>query len=624
MAQLIDETEIDFLEHIDRQGRWKTVFDRIDANFDAIIEYLRTIGARIRIETFTAIKNQTEFHLTNKYSTMRNSLAVYLNGARQFLGTGFNETSPTTFELVQPCQRGDEVKAVYLQYYILDDIRDLDQLLLDEFEDAKTGWDGKKYGSLADAIRDQIFQNAADAREYTQEAKDTLEHNAELMDEFNERNDKINEDEAQRQANEKERIEHEIERQSHEEDRLANEDTRIENESTRVDNEVLREERETVREENQSQNNADQERNNSEQAKNNADQAANNQAAMGLQFQILQEGEYDPETLYPLIEGTTGKFYLAPYHPPEGEDTNIFAEWIWDAVNLKFERIGDTSMSLTPVSTDQIDQIVDNDEVIQDDTFLKAAGLSYLVQKLKEWIFTDSKIQMAQKLENEVIIKVAHDVIGRAAFDGSQNITINVTRRGCMVGQSTEKSDRPWYKFADVVLDDPDLDAEITFHVKHTMMNKEFKGGMLTARVMSNTDGTFAEGGYLEWEYASANINPDDFVLVHNSTTPCVAELWVKVDQGLSSYTFDVVSESSSTKRGAEDVSFWLLYDSISRGSEENYTQEFTCIPSKVAGISVSNIDDILRAHIETIRDALGLATSEKNGLILKLPSAEV
>lgn len=118
------------LAQLDRNSDWKTIFDTLDNNFSKISEYLATLGNRVKIESFSAQADQTVFTLSDSYNTTKNCLAVYRNGSRQWLGQGFTETSETSFTLTEPCEEGDEVIAVYNQYYIVNDVFPLDQLIL--------------------------------------------------------------------------------------------------------------------------------------------------------------------------------------------------------------------------------------------------------------------------------------------------------------------------------------------------------------------------------------------------------------------------------------------------------------------------------------------------------------
>ena len=118
------------LAQLDRNSDWKTIFDTLDNNFSKISEYLATLGNRVKIESFSAQADQTVFTLSDSYNTTKNCLAVYRNGSRQWLGQGFTEPSETSFILTVPCEEGDEVIAVYNQYYIVNDVFPLDQLIL--------------------------------------------------------------------------------------------------------------------------------------------------------------------------------------------------------------------------------------------------------------------------------------------------------------------------------------------------------------------------------------------------------------------------------------------------------------------------------------------------------------
>lgn len=210
-------------------------------------------------------------------------------------------------------------------------------------------------------------------------------------------NDDIRNEEAQRQANEELRKTAELERESSEEGRVTNENGRVEAEAQRV--------------EEHKQHVAEQTQHNLDQAKNNADQAANNQAATGLQFQILEPEEYDPETLVPTLDGTSGKFYLAPYAEQEGSD--LYAEWIWVDENGSFERVGNTAVTIEPITTEQIDSIVDEAAQLQNENVLTGTGLSYYDTKtkaredakeaaIKSWVTDEAKAHEAANADNLV------------------------------------------------------------------------------------------------------------------------------------------------------------------------------------------------------------------------------
>ena len=144
-----------------------------------------------------------------------------------------------------------------------------------------------------------------------------------------------------------------------------------------------------------------------QQAKNNADQAANNAAAQGLIAVIVED--YDPETLKPNGDGQNGKMYLVPMPEAnamaeaipvsfaltptgDGEYTarqvdarsaaagDVYVEWLW--INNQFERIGLSTATLDPITTDHIDAVVSG-ESPQGKQVLTLTGLSYFWTKLK-------------------------------------------------------------------------------------------------------------------------------------------------------------------------------------------------------------------------------------------------
>lgn len=140
-----------------------------------------------------------------------------------------------------------------------------------------------------------------------------------------------------------------------------------------------------------------------QQVKNNADQAANNAAAQGLIAVIVDN--YDPETLKPNGEGQNGKMYLVPMPEAnaipvsfaltptgDGEYTarqvdarsaaagDVYVEWLW--INNQYERIGLSTATLDPITTDHIDAVASGDSP-QGKQVLTLTGLTYLWAKLK-------------------------------------------------------------------------------------------------------------------------------------------------------------------------------------------------------------------------------------------------
>lgn len=142
------------------------------------------------------------------------------------------------------------------------------------------------------------------------------------------------------------------------------------------------------------------------QARNNAQQAANNASAQGLTAVILDEGEYDESTLEPTVEGEVGKMYLVPMPQAqavaaalpmrfalesqddgtyvatqaEAADGDVYVEWLW--INSSWERIGLSTATIDPVTTDQIDAVAAG-SAPQGKQVLNLTGLSYLWSKIR-------------------------------------------------------------------------------------------------------------------------------------------------------------------------------------------------------------------------------------------------
>ena len=186
------------------------------------------------------------------------------------------------------------------------------------------------------------------------------------------------------------------------------EKARKEAETARVAAETKRSEDETARAQAETARAAAEKERAAQQVKNNADQAANNAAAQGLIAVIVED--YDPKTLKPNGAGQNGKMYLVPM--PEanamadaipvsfaltptgngdyvaqrvdsrevGAAGDVYVEWLW--VNGQFERIGLSTATLDPITTDIIDAVVAGKNP-QGKQVLTTTGLSYLWTQLK-------------------------------------------------------------------------------------------------------------------------------------------------------------------------------------------------------------------------------------------------
>ena len=102
------------LNKINRNSRdWEEVFKCIDDNFTNLKSYCEGLGTQRYVDKFQSTKGQTEFFLSQAYSTKTNSLAVYRNGIRQWSPDDFIESSSSSFKFTEPCEAHEVVVVAY-------------------------------------------------------------------------------------------------------------------------------------------------------------------------------------------------------------------------------------------------------------------------------------------------------------------------------------------------------------------------------------------------------------------------------------------------------------------------------------------------------------------------------
>lgn len=222
-----------------------------------------------------------------------------------------------------------------------------------------------------------------------------------LIDDINEFRAEVEEEEATRKSNEEARVEAEKgrvtaetgrasaedDREEAEADRASAEAGRVSAESGRVNAESSRATAESARDD------AEDARVNAESARATAEsgrvtaesarvQAENKRqadfaeivdTAQGFKTQILTAGQYDPDTLEPTIMGNPGIIYLVPVGEEATED-NHYKEFLY--LSNAWEYIGTTNTTITPISTDTIDEIIAEQTKTGSET-LNTTGLSY-------------------------------------------------------------------------------------------------------------------------------------------------------------------------------------------------------------------------------------------------------
>lgn len=166
---------------------------------------------------------------------------------------------------------------------------------------------------------------------------------------------------------------------------------------------------------------------------------------------------------------------------------------------------------------------------------------------------------------------------GSATINSSNELNVSVNGRGCIVGQSGNTTTKPWYKFASCTLNDAYSDRNIVFNVYQGYGDASTKAGILIAHFRANSQKIW-ESGELRWLIKTTSIPVSDFVLVHNTTAPCVVELWCKCPNTYTGYHFEVLAEGARMDRNI----YWTLYNTTSQGSADAPTSGYKQITSVV------------------------------------------
>ena len=166
---------------------------------------------------------------------------------------------------------------------------------------------------------------------------------------------------------------------------------------------------------------------------------------------------------------------------------------------------------------------------------------------------------------------------GSATINSSNELNVSVNGRGCIVGQSGNTTTKPWYKFASCTLNAAYSDRNIVFNVYQGYGDASTKAGILIAHFRANSQKIW-ESGELRWLIKTTSIPVSDFVLAHNTTAPCVVELWCKCPNTYTGYHFEVLAEGDRLSRNI----YWTLYNTTSQGSADAPTSGYTQITSTV------------------------------------------
>ena len=106
----------------------------------------------------------------------------------------------------------------------------------------------------------------------------------------------------------------------------------------------------------------------------------------GMQCVLLPEGEYDPETAEPTIEGDTSVIYYVPN--PRHTVGDLYLEWRYLAVSdgsCIWELIGGRDKLPDAITVADIDAIVGGGTAPKAERYLSLTGLAYLWAVVREW-----------------------------------------------------------------------------------------------------------------------------------------------------------------------------------------------------------------------------------------------
>lgn len=186
---------------------------------------------------------------------------------------------------------------------------------------------------------------------------------------------------------------------------------------------------------------------------------------------------------------------------------------------------------------------------------------------------SDLSVSTATKLATPRTITFLGDTTGELSFDGSEDVSVEMVRRSCYVGQTSYNSSKPYFKFASIETDKESSKYAITFRVTMRSGQVDATAGILTATFDTSSTGTYSSSMFF-WEYALRGISTSNFYLAYNSNvSPAVVELWVNCSSfSNNGYYFTVLSE---TLNGENITNAWTLYNNYGNG-ESKMTSEYS------------------------------------------------
>lgn len=134
-----------------------------------------------------------------------------------------------------------------------------------------------------------------------------------------------------------------------------------------------------------------------------------------------------------------------------------------------------------------------------------------------------------------------------------------------------------WFKVAEYTSPNVFYDANITFMVRNTYAND--CSGILVIRARAGETNAW-ESGNIFW-LTKHGFDDNDFVLIHNTNTPCKVELWTRILKQYEGRQFTVLGE---THRDYEARNVWTISDSITAPGATSYTTGMEAMTSGLGG----------------------------------------
>ena len=217
----------------------------------------------------------------------------------------------------------------------------------------------------------------------------------------------------------------------------------------------------------------------------------------------------------------------------------------------------------------------------------------------------NTKTGKALQLKNDGTLRYDNNIIlDSSNYSSYLNSTDTTTRRCCVVGQTGNSTSRPYYTFAHIIANGPNMDREITFKVSTGFSNTEATG-ILRAHLRTNSDSCI-DSAQLYWEYANTGIEESNFILAYSTEVNPTVELWVKCDWAWMMYHFEVIQEI------ARDESYldpkWILQNCCQEGYADSPTNGYTQVPSTLLQLKNNEFDNLtvsgeLSADVMTVNE---------------------